>query len=86
MKNNQESYNLEEILAGYVLGNLEEEERIWLKKQLLINPQLQVEIEQLETSLNLMPYSLSEDIMPSPDLRQKILTKKDKSLSTSKNS
>ena len=84
MTHNPEPYNLEEILAGYVLGNLEEEEIIWLKKQLLINPELQAQIKQLETSLNLMPYGLSEDIKPSADLRQKILTK-NKPLSTRRN-
>ena len=84
MTKNPESYNLEEILAGYVLGNLEEEERVWLNRQLAINPQLQEQIQQLQISLNLIPYGLSEDIMPPSNLREKIFPQH-KSLSTSTN-
>lgn len=74
MKNNYESHNLEEILAGYVLGNLEEKELTWLNKQLTVNPQLQQQINELETTLTLMPYSLPQDV-PSSDLRSKICHK-----------
>ena len=84
MTKNPESYNLEEILAGYVLGNLDEKERTWLNKQLTVNPQLQEQIKQLEISLNLMPYGLSEDIMPPADLKEKIFPENN-SLSTSNN-
>ena len=71
MKNNYESYNLEELLAGYVLGNLEEKELTWLNEQLAANPQLKQQIQELEATLSLMPYSLPKDI-PSSDLRSKI--------------
>lgn len=71
MSNNYESYNLEEILAGYVLGNLEEQELTWLNEQLTMNPQLKQQINELETTLTLMPYSLPHNI-PSSDLRSKI--------------
>ena len=71
MSNNYESYNLEELLAGYVLGNLEEQELAWLNEQLAANPQLKQQINELETTLTLMPYSLPQDI-PRSDLRSKI--------------
>ncbi len=74
MKNNYESYNLEEILAGYVLGNLDEKELTWLNEQLAANPQLQQQIQELEATLTLMPYSLPQNV-PSSDLRSKICHK-----------
>ena len=72
MTKNYRSYNLEEILAGYVLGDLDEVEIIWLKEQLAANPQLKQQVRQLESSLNLMPYGLPEDV-PQPNLRNQIL-------------
>ena len=42
---------LEEILAGYVLGNLDEAEMTWLNEQLFANPQLQEQIDELTTTL-----------------------------------
>lgn len=72
MKNNPRSHNLEEILAGYVLGDLDEEELIWLNKQLVANPQLREQVTQLESTLNLMPYGLPEDV-PQNDLRSQIV-------------
>ncbi|MGK7898473.1 MAG: anti-sigma factor [Xenococcus sp. (in: cyanobacteria)] len=74
MKNNYEPYNLEELLAGYVLGNLDEQELTWFNKKLAANPQLQQEINELETTLTLMPYSLPQNV-PSSDLRSKICQK-----------
>ena len=71
MKNNHESYNLEELLAGYVLGNLDEQELTWLNQQLVTNPQLKEQIQELESTLALMPYSLPQNV-PSSDLRSKI--------------
>ena len=66
------SHNLEEILAGYVLGDLDEVELIWLNEQLTANPQLREQVSQLESTLNLMPYGLPEDI-PQSNLRSQIL-------------
>lgn len=74
MTNNFESYDLEELLAGYVLGNLDETELAWLNAQLKTHPQLKAEIKKLEATLNLMPYELSESL-PTSDLRQAIMTK-----------
>ena len=66
------SEHLEELLAGYVLGNLDEAELTWLNQQLAANPQLREQVKQLQTTLTLMPYGLPEDI-PNLNLRNKIL-------------
>ncbi len=73
MNNNHRSYNLEEILAGYVLGDLDEVELVWLNEQLAANPQLREQVTQLESSLNLMPYGLPKDV-PENNLRSQILS------------
>ena len=64
---------LEEILAGYVLGDLDEAEMTWLNQQLIANPQLQSQIDELTTTLNLMPYGLPPK-HPSPNLENSVLT------------
>lgn len=74
MTNNPRSHNLEEILAGYVLGDLDEVELLWLQEQIATQPELQEQLVQLEHTLNLLPYSLPEDL-PQSDLRQQILAK-----------
>ena len=78
MSNNSQP-DLEEILAGYVLGNLDEAELIWLNHQLANNPELEKQIAELEATLTLMPYALAENV-PHSDLRSQILTRvRDKS-------
>ena len=72
MSNNHDSQKLDEILAGYVLGNLDKGELAWLNQELAANPQLREKIKQLETTLTLMPYSLPDDA-PNRHLRDKIL-------------
>ncbi len=74
MTNNHDSQKLDEILAGYVLGNLDEGELAWLNQELAANPQLREKINQLEATLTLMPYSLPEDV-PNSHLRDKILAR-----------
>ncbi|MEM7757047.1 MAG: anti-sigma factor [Cyanobacteria bacterium P01_A01_bin.40] len=74
MSKNPQPHNLEEILAGYVLGDLDESELVWLNEQLAVNPQLRIKVTQLESTLNLMSYSLPEDV-PQNDLRSQILAK-----------
>ena len=72
MTDNSEFENIEELLAGYVLGNLDEEELALLNRQLQANPKLQEQIAELETALTLIPYSLPEEL-PEKDLRSQIL-------------
>lgn len=72
MINDPRAHNLEEILAGYVLGDLDEVELVWLNEQLAANPQLREQVNQLESTLNLLPYALPEDV-PQNNLRSQIL-------------
>ncbi|NEO97260.1 MAG: hypothetical protein F6K58_00790 [Symploca sp. SIO2E9] len=72
MSDTPESYNLQELLAGYVLGDLDEAELAWLNQQLAVNSQLEEEIKQLQETLAFMPYGLSPEA-PSKDLRGRIL-------------
>ena len=72
MTKNPRPYNLEEILAGYVLGDLDEQELVWLNQQITANPKLKEQVTQLESTLNLLPYGLPEDI-PENNLRSQIL-------------
>lgn len=74
MANNSQPYNLEELLAGYVLGDLDEAELVWLNEQLALNPELKEQVAQLQTTLTLIPYGLPEDV-PKTDLRSQILAK-----------
>lgn len=74
MTNNHDSQKLDEILAGYVLGNLDEVELAWLNQELATNPQLNEKIKQLEATLTLIPYSLP-DTVPNSHLKNKILAK-----------
>ena len=74
MTNNPRSHNLEEILAGYVLGDLDEIELVWLNEQMAANPQLRERVAQLKLTLNLLPYGLPEDI-PQNNLRSQILAR-----------
>ena len=74
---------LEEILAGYVLGDLDEAEMAWLNQQLIANPQLQEQIDELTTTLNLMPYGLPQTV-PSDNLENSVLTQAQKQSSSSR--
>ncbi|NEQ70322.1 MAG: hypothetical protein F6K21_33490 [Symploca sp. SIO2D2] len=72
MSKTPESYNLQELLAGYVLGDLDEAELAWLNQQLAANPKLKEEIKQIQEALALIPYGLSSEV-PSKDLGSRIL-------------
>ena len=72
MSKNSRAHNLEEVLAGYVLGDLDRVELVWLNEQLAANPQLRKQVSQLESTLNFIPYGLPEDF-PDSNLRSRIL-------------
>ena len=78
MSNTPESYNLQELLAGYVLGDLDEAELAWLNQKLAANPKLEEEIKQIQETLALMPYGLSSEV-PRKDLGSRILASAAKS-------
>ena len=75
---------LEELIAGYVLGNLSPEEAEELKQLLTEHPELSTEVHRLQEVLELMPYALPE-VAPPHHLRSAILEATDsiKGVSTS---
>ncbi|MBW4643815.1 MAG: anti-sigma factor [Goleter apudmare HA4340-LM2] len=66
------SESLEELVAGYVLGDLDSEEVAELEQLIAQNPELVKEIAQLQEVMALIPYELPE-VQPSPALRSAIL-------------
>lgn len=64
---------LNELMAGYVLGNLSPEEAELLQNQLNAHPELADEVQQLQQVLEAMPYALPK-AFPSDRLRDQILT------------
>lgn len=67
---------LEELIAGYVLGNLSSEEAEELRQLITEHPQLSTEIHLLQEVLELMPYALPE-VDPPQHLRSTILAAAD---------
>lgn len=63
---------LEELMAGYVLGNLSPEEAEELRLLLTEHPELATEVHRLQEVLEVMPYALPE-VAPPPHLRSTLL-------------
>jgi anti-sigma-K factor RskA len=63
---------LEELMAGYVLGNLSPEEAEQLMQLLAERPELRTEVHRLQEVLELMPYALPE-VTPPQSLRSAII-------------
>lgn len=63
---------LEELIAGYVLEELDSEEAEELERLLAQNPEIVKEIAQLQEVMALLPYEIPE-VQPSAQLRSKIL-------------
>jgi anti-sigma-K factor RskA len=68
----QNSEEWENLMAGYVLGDLTPEEVAEVHQLLALHPELVTEVEQLQEVLALLPLALRE-IYPSPKLRSQIL-------------
>ncbi len=64
--------NWENLITGYVLGDLSSEEATLVKQYLETYPELASEVESLQATLALFPLSLPET-KPSEGLRSKIL-------------
>jgi anti-sigma-K factor RskA len=64
--------HLEELITGYVLGDLNSEEVEEFERLLAENPQLATEVQSLQAVFNLLPYTLP-DVEPPPNLRSAIL-------------
>ncbi len=63
---------MEELLAGYVLGNLTPEEVAEVNELLTSQPELLAEVTSLQEALSLLPLALPE-VSPSPSLRSRLL-------------
>jgi hypothetical protein len=63
----------DELLAGYVLGDLDEQERRELRDALACDPDLQHQLDELRLTLELLPMALPDAAAPPPRLRQRLL-------------
>jgi anti-sigma-K factor RskA len=63
---------MEELLAGYVLGNLTPEEVTEVNELLTSQPELLAEVTSLQEALSLLPLALPA-ASPSPSLRSRLL-------------
>jgi hypothetical protein len=61
-----------ELLAGYVLGDLSSEDMITVQRYLDRNPDAMYEIEQLQSTLALLPLGLEDVVVPG-DLKSTIM-------------
>jgi anti-sigma-K factor RskA len=71
--------HLEELMTGYVLGDLNPEEALEFQRLLAENPQLATEVSSLQEALEVLPYALPE-VTPPPHLRTAILEAANSSL------
>ncbi|UFP94927.1 anti-sigma factor [Gloeobacter morelensis] len=70
---NRQPGEWEELMAGYVLGDLSDEERRTFEAWLAKHPEARAELARLQETLSLLPYALPEDNNPSAALRNRIL-------------
>lgn len=68
----EKHHKLQQLLAGYALGNLTPTEAARVKQLLKHNPALVAELQTLQSTLAVVPLSLPH-ALPSPQLEQKIL-------------
>ncbi len=71
--------HLEELMTGYVLGDLSPEEALEFQQLLAENPQLATEVSSLQEALEVLPYALPE-VTPPLHLRTAILEAANSSL------
>lgn len=63
----------QEVMAGYVLGDLDEAEKLALDNWLREHPEAQKELATLQEALALSAYGLDDEARPSESLRWRIL-------------
>ena len=71
MKKQNYPHNWEELLAGYVLGDLEPEEVTAMHQLIAEHPTIITEIDRLQETLAMIPFGLNESY-PASDLRDRI--------------
>ena len=70
--NRDGSQNWDELLAGHVLGDLSSEEMEAVQQYLVQHPQAQIDLEELQMALNLLPLSLPEEALPPEEVRSRL--------------
>ena len=71
--NNPQSDAFQELIAGYVLGDLSSDEMAEVQQYLASNPQARAEVAELQATLNLLPLSLPDDVSPPATLNARLL-------------
>lgn len=66
-------HDFDQLLAGYVLGDLQDDELLMLRESLASDPQLQRQLDDLQLTLQLLPMGLSADASPPARLRRRLL-------------
>ncbi|SBO42846.1 anti-sigma factor domain-containing protein [Cyanobium sp. NIES-981] len=64
---------IDELLAGHALGDLDVAEQARLRQHLAADPSLRSRLEELNTTLQLLPLALPEQPLPPGRLRQRLL-------------
>lgn len=64
---------IDELLAGHVLGDLDEGERQQLREVLAGDPQLQHQLDELRLTLELLPMALPDAAPPPARLRRRLM-------------
>ena len=73
--------DMQALVAGYVLGDLDEDERTQFQQLLADHPELVQDISTLKETLSLLPYGLPLQ-KPAPDVRSRLLGKAQQQLET----
>ena len=73
--------DIQALVAGYVLGDLDSDERDQFQQLLADHPELSQDISTLTETLALLPYGLSRQ-RPAPAVRSRLLEKAQQSLET----
>ncbi|MCP9927732.1 anti-sigma factor [Cyanobium sp. CH-040] len=70
---NRPDPRIDELLAGHVLGDLDEDERRQLREALAGDPRLQRQLDELRLTLELLPMALPDAAPPPARLRRRLL-------------
>lgn len=68
-----EAERCQELIAGYVLGDLSSDEMAEVQAYLSNQPEAQAEVAELQATLNLLPLSLPEEAVPPVGLETRLL-------------
>jgi anti-sigma factor RsiW len=69
--------DVDALLAGHALGDLDPGERQRLASLLEQNPALRARLDEFQTTLELLPLALPATVEPPPRLRRRLLARED---------